>query len=308
MLRLRVNEFIDVQALIEDHYGSLASEDEEFPEETVAEVLAASWVEKRPELNRLQKSRQFGRAKDMRRSFRIEVEEMKAKTACHKCGKKGHWARECTSSKGGGKGSKPSANGASISGAAAVVVDKAPTLDFVAAVTPELCLLDRVRRHVNALEPSCTVKDRHLSEIALVSCPGFGVLDSGCGRTIIGAETLAEFEKLWKQKGVRVPKGQHEVHQFKHGNGEIETSKLAVPLPVVLAGKRGIIKASVVKGHAPLLISRSALKTLGASLDFGKDSLQLFELVDESSRTVCGRSDVYRSSLVGKPLSRSEDC
>ena len=56
--------------------------------------------------------------------------------------------------------------------------------------------------------------------------------------------------------------GQPEVHQFKYGNGELETSKTVVPMPVVLAGKRGVIRASVVRGQAPLLISRSALKTL----------------------------------------------
>jgi len=45
---------------------------------------------------------------------------------------------------------------------------------------------------------------------------------------------------------------------------------------VSLAGRRGVIKASVVQGHAPLLISRSALKRLGAALDFGSDLLKIF--------------------------------
>ena len=78
-------------------------------------------------------------------------------------------------------------------------------------------------------------------EVALVSCPGFGVLDSGC---------------------------------------EIETSEKVVSMPVTLAGRqgRGIIKASVVRGHAPLLISRSALKTQDPRrfTGLGKDSLRLF--------------------------------
>ena len=67
-----------------------------------------------------------------------------------------------------------------------------------------------------------------------------------------------------------------EVHQFKYGNGEIETSNRVVLMPVTIAGKRGVIRASIVKGDAPLLISRSALKRLGASLDFAKDSLRIF--------------------------------
>ena len=33
-------------------------------------------------------------------------------------------------------------------------------------------------------------------EQLLVSSPGFGVLDSGCGKTIIGIETFREFQHL----------------------------------------------------------------------------------------------------------------
>eukprot|EP00435_Cladocopium_sp_Y103_P011977 s1627_g3.t1 len=270
-------EFDDVQGLLEDHHGDTGSDQEAYAEEDVAGVLAATWKEKRQELNRLQRSRQFGRAKDLRRSFRVEVEEMKSKTTCHRCGKRGHWARECTLPKGSSKGAKNSGAAASTSGAAAVVEDNSEMPDFVAAVSPQLCLLDQVRQHVNRDVSVDAVNPNLVSEVALVSCPGFGVLDSGCGRTIVGADTLVEFEKLWRQRGVMVPKHQHETHQFKYGNGEVEVSKTVVPMPVSLAGKRGIIKASVVKGQAPLLISRSALKSLGASLDFGKDRLQLFE-------------------------------
>ena len=48
-------------------------------------------------------------------------------------------------------------------------------------------------------------------------------------------------------------------------------------LPVVLAGRSGFIKATVVKGRAPLLISRSALQTLHAVIDFGSNQLKVFE-------------------------------
>ena len=46
-------------------------------------------------------------------------------------------------------------------------------------------------------------------------------------------------------------------------------------MPVTLASHRGIIRASIVQGSAPLLISRSALKKLGAQLDFKKDTLSI---------------------------------
>ena len=48
-------------------------------------------------------------------------------------------------------------------------------------------------------------------------------------------------------------------------------------MPIILGGREGSIKAAIIKGTAPLLISRSALKTLKASLHFGSDELELFE-------------------------------
>lgn len=47
-------------------------------------------------------------------------------------------------------------------------------------------------------------------------------------------------------------------------------------MPVCLAQRRGVIRAAVVKGDAPLLPSRPAMKKLGAEMDFVKDELRLF--------------------------------
>ena len=267
------SEFADVTGLLEDHLQGDADEGEDFPETDVAEVLAATWREKRQELNRLQKSRQFGKAKEVRRSFRVEVEELKAKTTCHKCGKRGHWARECPAAgKGSAKGAaKSSGTNVGTSGAAVVVSRDDSALDFVASVTSAATMLEQLRERANLLETSAKV-----NVVALVSSPGYGVLDSGCGRTIVGANTLLEFQRIWKQRGMPAPEFVNEVHQFKYGNGNIETSTKVVLMPVTLAGKKGVIRASIVQGDAPLLVSRSALKTLGASLDFAKDTLRLF--------------------------------
>ena len=178
--------------------------------------------------------------------------------------------RECRSKesvKGQGKIKTP---GTSSTTGAALVEE----LDFVASVTARPTLLDRVRSRVaGKREHECLPP---ASEILLVSSPGYGVLDSGCGRTSVGRSTLKAFEKLWIQRGWSLPQPIAEVHQFKFGNGEVETSTVSIQMPVVLAQRKGVIRAAVIKGDAPLLLSRSALKTLGATLDFKRDCLHVF--------------------------------
>ena len=100
-------------------------------------------------------------------------------------------------------------------------------------------------------QEGCLVRPPKYPKVLLVSSPGYGVIDSGCGRTIIGQATLEDFKQLWKDRNVAVPEPIHEVNHFKYGNGERETSETVMKLPVVIAGVSGTIKAAVVKGHAP---------------------------------------------------------
>lgn len=69
-------------------------------------------------------------------------------------------------------------------------------------------------------------------------------------------------------------------------------------MPVTLAQKRGVIRASIIRGDAPLLLSRAALKTLGASIDFEKDRLQVFNRVVPLKTNSAGQ---YIVNLMGSP-------
>ena len=138
-------------------------------------MCSLSWKEKRAELSKelskLQKSRQFGKAKELRRYFRVEVEELKAKTVCHRCGRRGHWARECSSAKGSGKGGKSAPSTSAASGAGMVATEEHDTIDFIAAVTFERGLLDRMRSFGS--DWSIPSGSEIPFEVVLVSCPGY---------------------------------------------------------------------------------------------------------------------------------------
>ena len=87
-------------------------------------------------------------------------------------------------------------------------------------------------------------------EILLVSSPGFAVLDSGCGKSVIGTETLQEFRAIWERHGISQPREVSEMNVFRFGNGAQETSRRLVEMPVSLAGRRGLIRAAIIQGRA----------------------------------------------------------
>ena len=245
--------------LVDEHASSSLGPDEEWEESEAAEVLAASWKNKRAELSKLQKSRRFNQANDLRRAFRVEVEEVKKRSKCFKCNKLGHFARECKA-RGASSASTVSAGTSGkdhAAGMVSVVTDEKE--HFICSAGYEL---------------ECEHATCH--DVCLVSSPGFAVLDSGCGKTIVGEDTLHDFHCIWKAHGVRVPAERAETNTFKFGNGEREVSHRMIDMPVYIAGRRGVVRAAVVRGSAPLLLSRAALKTLQAHMNFDRDELTLF--------------------------------
>ena len=89
-------DFNDIDALLAEHAPEGAAGDEVFLGEgcgSAAEILAVSWREKRQEFAKLQRARKFDKASESRKAFRVEIEEPKRRTKCHKCGKPAHWSR-----------------------------------------------------------------------------------------------------------------------------------------------------------------------------------------------------------------------
>ncbi|OLP92915.1 Copia protein [Symbiodinium microadriaticum] len=235
--------FEDVELFLAEHgnSGYLDEAEESYQEHEVAEVLQTSWKDRRAELNKLQKGRKFHQASDVKRQFRVEIEELKKRTQCRRCGKTGHWARECRAPASSTTGAAAS----STTGAASV-----QTEHFICMVTDSSLSRPHVQDMLSAL------RSRRMQEetVLLVSSPGYAILEAD----------------------IPPPKVSREVNSFRFGNGGQETTDQVIEMPVQLAGRRGVVRAAIIRGKAPLLMSRPALKKLGATMDFSSDTLQLF--------------------------------
>ena len=76
-----------------------------------------------------------------------------------------------------------------------------------------------------------------------------------------------------------------------------------------MATRRGTIRAAVVKGDAPLLLSRPSLKAVNTKVDFGGDSLRLFGSSKAGPVDVplsCNSAGQHVISVVDFPESPSE--
>ena len=112
--------------------------------------------------------------------------------------------------------------------------------------------------------------------VALAQAPGEGMIDSGCGRAMVGEETLQEHEALLRNKGLQVVRVEDEVATtFRFGNDEVvQTNKRAL-IPAWIDKRSVVLNVFIVPGRALLLLSKPMLKELGGRLDFDVDTLEL---------------------------------
>ena len=83
---------------------------------------------------------------------------------------------------------------------------------------------------------------------------GDGVLDTACTRTLIGEETLRTMSRVLRALGLGI-KFINGRQRFRFGNGQFLTSKRIAIIPICLGTRYAIVRAFVIPGRTPLLMS-----------------------------------------------------
>ena len=109
----------------------------------------------------------------------------------------------------------------------------------------------------------------------LVHQAGFGVVDTGCGRGVIGESTLERHEEALRRHGLHVEELTTRPHKFRYGNGSADVSHRRVQLPVYIRGREMKMRLHVVPGDVPLLVSKRFLKSLGARVALDSNEIYL---------------------------------
>ena len=106
--------------------------------------------------------------------------------------------------------------------------------------------------------------------------PGKAIIDTGCGRCVIGALTLEAHQSVMGDQAKEIVwKYDTPFVVFYYGNGTKDRSMGVIDLPCVVGGQNMQIKMHVVPGEVPCLLSKSWLKENGAVLNTSSEELLL---------------------------------
>ena len=106
--------------------------------------------------------------------------------------------------------------------------------------------------------------------------PGKAIIDTGCGRCVIGALTLEAHQSVMGDQAKEIVWHYDTPSEvFYPGNGTKDRSMGVIDLPCVVGGQDMQIRMHVVPGEVPCLLSKSWLKENGAVLNTSSEELLL---------------------------------
>ena len=237
-------------------------------EDGIPEEVAQAWVTFRSAKDKYksqQRARGYQGESDRPRDPEHDntLKQMKMKSFCSGCGRRGHWHKdaECPNNQGGnGKNHANPDNR-----------DKGRT----GKDTRDVAMTTVLPASVYAL--------KHVPHVLL------GVADTACSRTVAGTQWLQTYADAIAEHGDR-PTLHKENEAYRFGTGRVHVSSFYVVVCFELGDKIVKVRTSIITGDIPLLLSKGVLGKLGMVFDvenmradFNKVGLRQYELMSTAS-------------------------
>ena len=123
------------------------------------------------------------------------------------------------------------------------------------------------------MEPGSSDEEPETTHCQLLHPAGWGVVDTGCGRGVIGENTLRRHEHQLRKFNMEITELEPKPHRFRYGNGSMDVSYRRVQIPIMVSGRELRMRVHVVPGEVPLLISKRFLKGLGSQMDLQNNKI-----------------------------------
>ena len=195
-----------------------------------------------------------GRASGMRAG--LSRDQLKKISTCRNCGRKGHWAEDCTQPKSGG----PGADRGRVSGFCYLGQENPGGNAFCGLTASEwskVLAAAKATASAGRLEP--------LNFLTLKS--GTAILDIGATQDLIGECALAALGHVLADAGLKYVDVPVDSQGPPTGIGGAATVTRAVLVPISPGGVPGVVHFTVIKENVPPLLSVGLLEHLGATLD-----------------------------------------
>ena len=223
-----------------------------------------TWKESRQNLNVVKRDRNFSQSSNSQTPA-PDIEQIRRRTRCFRCRRIGHFSRDCPER-----------------------LQKKPVSQAKVLVTREDLSARRQTKTLDELLLEIEqLSQEHASHVSdepddeeetclLLNEPGKAIIDTGCGRRVIGALTLEAHQSVMGDQAKEIVwHCDTPSVVFHYGNGTKDRSTGVVDLPYVVGGQNMQIKMHVVPGEVSCLLSKSWLKENGAVLNTSSEELLL---------------------------------
>ena len=104
---------------------------------------------------------------------------------------------------------------------------------------------------------SIIASDQYRNTVLTHEAVGCGILDSGCSKSVCGADWLEAYLDSLNEEEIKEVKYKASTSQFKFGNAQVFKSIHKVIFPAVIGSKKIFIGADVICTEIPLLLSEN---------------------------------------------------